>query len=122
MFLGQFGMIQGKLISLLLNKYFIGGILGLMIMVLIYNRGYQSASEDCEAEKIKALEAMIEYQNKIHQENLILNESIFKDLSENRQETKVIVKKVIEYVDKNPDTTSCSLDDSGLRIWNGETN
>lgn len=86
-----------------------------------YWQGYKAASGSCEREKRKALEALIEYQQEIHEKNEELNEEIIQDLQDQKQKTRTIYKKVIEYVEANPDNTNCELDAAGLQLWNGET-
>lgn len=117
-------MILGRLIGLvpsLINKWVIIGIGVVALLASAYWQGYKSASGACEKEKRKALEALIEYQQEILDENQELNDQIIEDLQTKKQKTRTIYKKVIEYVEANPDRTSCELDAAGLQLWNGET-
>lgn len=117
-------MIIAKLGTLLLgslNKWIVIGVAAIAILAGAYWKGYRDASGSCEAEKRRALEALIEYQQEIQKENDIINEEIIEDLNNQKQKTRIIYKKVIEYVENNPDSTNCKLDADGLRLWNGDT-
>lgn len=117
-------MILAKLIGLvpsLINKWVLIGVGVAILLAGSYWQGYKAAAGSCEKEKREALENLIEYQQKVQDENSEINDMIIEDLNAQKQKTRIIYKKVIEYVEANPDGTSCELDAAGLQLWNGET-
>lgn len=81
--------------------------------------GYKLAEGKCEESRREALEALIEYQEKIRKENDLLNDQIIEDLRSVETKTEVEIREVIKYVEANPSLNNCKLDASGLQLWNG---
>lgn len=110
----------GTLLASKASKYIVAGIAVLGLIGLVYWQGYKAASASCEADKRKALEELIEYQREIQEENEEINSAIIEDLQNKKEQTRIVYKKVIEYVESNPDRTDCELDADGLSLWNGD--
>lgn len=110
----------GMLLASQASKWIFAGLGILAVIGLVYWQGYKAASANCEADKRKALEELIEYQRQIQEENEELNNEIIEDLSNQKEKTRVIYRKVVKYVESNPDKFDCELDADGLSLWNGE--
>lgn len=118
-------MIIGKLATVLLsgaNKWILIAVAVATVLIGTYRAGYNSASDNCEEEKLAALNARLEYEAIVAKENLELNRKLAGMLREARENTRVEVREVIKYVESHPNLAGCKLDSDGLRIWNGETN
>lgn len=128
MILGKLGiaLLSGasKLGSVFLTgttKWIVIGVAAVAFVAAIYFSGYKAATAKYEARRLEELQAWVEYQDRIEQENDELSRRLAESLSEERERTRVEIREVIRYVESNPDLAACELDAAGLRIWNGET-
>ena len=101
-------------------KYVVIGVVVILLTVGSFIGGYRAASAGCEKDKREALEALIEYQNRVQSENDKINQEIINDLQKNQWKVRTEIKEVIKYVENNDNLNDCRIDDDGLQLWNGQ--
>lgn len=80
--------------------------------------GYQIAKAHYEGLNNKALQSIIEEYEERLSENQRINQELREQIETVRGSERVVIEKVIKYVEANPDRLDCELDADGLQLWN----
>lgn len=87
-------------------------LLAVVVIIFAYFKGYNNASEKCEASKYKAAYEATQIQLKASQKEVA-------DLKAKKEKAHVIIEKQIERIPEVvPDNRACDLQPDALKLWN----
>ena len=103
----------------MLKQYKIYFILLLALVSLSgsFYSGYHIRGISCEKDKAVEAQKALEMEKELRRKNDEIYSKYKEEVQRREREGKVITKKVIQYVEKNPDNPTC-LNADGVQLWN----